>query len=75
MAIPEGEKRLHLRPCPFCGADGHTYLRKYPNGDVNPVTMMFHDKECPLNHIIECFDEYEDEQALADAWNRRWEDA
>lgn len=75
MPIPDGEKNLPLRPCPFCGASGQTYLRKYPNRDVNPSMIMWHDEICPLYHMLECFDEYADEQALADAWNRRWEDA
>ena len=68
-----GEKHIALRPCPFCGASGSTYLREYPNGDINPATLIFHDEDCPLEHMIECFDEYPDEQALADAWNKRVE--
>ena len=74
MAIHDGEKRISLHPCPFCGMSGHTYLRAFPNGDVEPSMMLFHDDSCPLEHMIECFDYYEDEQALADAWNRRWEE-
>ena len=75
MPIPDGEQRITLLPCPFCGASGHTYLHKYPNGEVNPNTMIWHDDDCPLKYVIECFDYYPDEQALADAWTKRWDNA
>lgn len=68
------EKMIRLYPCPFCGASGHTYIRTYPNGDTAPSMMVWHDENCPFEHVIESFDDYEDEQALADAWNRRYEE-
>lgn len=74
MGIPANEKHIPLFPCPFCGATGHTYLRKYPNGETSPSMMLWHDDWCPMEHVIESFDNYEDEQALADAWNRRYEE-
>lgn len=74
MLNPAEEKRLPLRPCPFCGKSGHTYIKTYPSGDTEPNVMIWHDDDCPLEHIIECFDYYEDEEALAAAWNRRYEE-
>ena len=74
MAWSKDSKDIRLLPCPFCGASGHTYLRSFPNGDTAPSMMLWHDDVCPLEHMIESFDDYADEQALADAWNRRWEE-
>lgn len=71
--MPEGERRIKLLPCPFCGVKGHTYLRRWPGGEQSPSMMMFHKDTCVLEHVIEAFDEYPDEQALADAWNTRFE--
>ena len=41
------------------------------NGDTVPGMFLFHDENCVMEHVIESFDDYPDEQALADAWNRR----
>lgn len=72
MLNPADEKRLPLDPCPFCGASGHTYIKVYPNGSTEPETAIWHYEDCPLNHVLNCFDYYEDEEALARAWNRRY---
>lgn len=72
MLNPANEKRLPLDPCPFCGASGHTYIKVYPNGSTEPETAIWHYEDCPLNHVLNCFDNYEDEEALARAWNRMY---
>jgi len=71
-SLPEGELRLKLLPCPFCGVSGHTYLHRWPNGETRPNMFLFHTENCIFEHLIESFDDFPDEQALANAWNTRY---
>lgn len=65
---------IDLKPCPFCGASMELSIDAYPNGDKRIEPYGWHDDDCPLNHVLWCFDVEEDgwsEETVAESWNRR----
>ena len=59
-----------LKPCPFCGMPASVWKHKYPSGDTFYEPLILHESGCMLDHVIWCGD-YETEDDLAAAWNRR----
>ena len=59
-----------LKPCPFCGMPASVWKLKYPSGDTCYEPLVLHESWCVLDNVIWCGD-YETEDDLADAWNRR----
>lgn len=62
-----------LKPCPFCGCQMKIASGRYANGDKQIQPYGWHFDDCPLDHVLWCFD-VEDgwtEETIAEAWNRR----
>lgn len=63
-----------LKPCPFCGCYMDIQSDFYPNGSKRIEPRGWHDLDCPLDHVLWCFDVEEDgwtEETVAESWNRR----
>lgn len=68
---------MELKPCPFCDASMKIRSDKYPNGEQYIRPYGWHDDDCPLNHVLWCFDVEVDgwtEEKVAEAWNWRAND-
>lgn len=63
-----------LKKCPFCWCSMEIYSCFYPNGSRYIEPRGWHDFDCPLDHVLWCFDvEEEDwtEKDVTKSWNRR----
>ena len=63
-----------LKPCPFCGTSMKLWVDKYPNGDARIEPHGWHDKKCPIAHLLWCYDVEEDgwtEEMVSESWNMR----
>ena len=63
-----------LKPCPFCGCSMEIEEGNYPNGNAWIEPHGWHDDDCPLNHVLWCFDVEEDgwtAETIAKSWNMR----
>jgi len=68
---------MELKPCPFCGCSIEIMIGHYPNGDVQIEPYGWHDSNCPLDHVLWCFNVEEDGwtvETVAEDWNRRIRD-